>query len=190
MPNQDDPKYLLVSIARILDDLKIPYLITGGIAVLVWGRPRFTADIDVVIEVQKDHLPKLRGALRKLSSSGYIDLDAMKDALRHQGEFNYIDGNTGMKVDFCILTNSKFARSRIERRQIKKILNTDIFFTSPEDLILIKLKWHQESGSNRQMEDIQSILKITKNMDKVYLKKMAEELGLGKHWDEVIEEEE
>ena len=58
MPNQEDPKHLLVSIARILDDLKIPYLITGGIAVLVWGRPRFTADIDVVIEVQKNNLSK------------------------------------------------------------------------------------------------------------------------------------
>jgi len=50
--NQQDPQDLLIKIVNVLDDLKIPYLITGGIAVLVWGRPRFTADIDVVIEIQ------------------------------------------------------------------------------------------------------------------------------------------
>jgi len=38
---QEDPKNLLVNIAKILKELKIPYIITGGMAVLVWGRPRF-----------------------------------------------------------------------------------------------------------------------------------------------------
>ncbi len=46
-----DPRQLLVSITKTLKYLNIPYLVTGGIAVLVWGRPRFTADIDIVVEL-------------------------------------------------------------------------------------------------------------------------------------------
>ena len=45
---------LLKKIAEIFDELKIPYAITGGMAVSVWGRPRFTADIDIIVEL----LPK------------------------------------------------------------------------------------------------------------------------------------
>jgi hypothetical protein len=44
----EGPRELLIEIAKILDKLKIPYLVTGGIAVLIWGRPRFTADIDII----------------------------------------------------------------------------------------------------------------------------------------------
>jgi len=49
----EDQRELLVKIAKILDKLKIPYLVTGGIGVLIWGKSRFTADIDIVIHLQE-----------------------------------------------------------------------------------------------------------------------------------------
>jgi Na+/glutamate symporter len=45
------PEELLKKIAKILDDLKIPYAVTGGFAVSIWGIPRYTADIDIIIEL-------------------------------------------------------------------------------------------------------------------------------------------
>lgn len=60
-------------------------------------------------------------------------------------------------------------------------------FTSPEDLILIKLKWYKESESSRQREDIESILQITKNLDLTYLKEMTEQLGLTQPWNEIVD---
>lgn len=184
MQNQD-PRHLLIKIVKILSELNISYLVTGGIAVLVWGRPRFTADIDLVVEIEHEDLPKLQKALKQLSPKGYIDLDAMRDALTHQGEFNFIDADTGVKVDFWILSDSAFDRSRLKRRQPKKILGTDVYFTSPEDLILIKLKWHKESESSRQLEDVQSILKITKDIDKTYIAKMAKKMDLNEIWKKI-----
>lgn len=177
MPNQD-PQHLLVRVARILNELKIPYLISGGIAVLVWGRPRFTANIDIVIELKQSDIPKLETALRQLRHHGYVDKDMMREALKYQGEFNFIDGETGIKVDFWMLTDSVFDRSRLKRRQVKKILGENVYFTAPEDLILIKLKWHKESESHRQLEDIESILKITSKIDKKYLRMMAKLMDL------------
>src|SRR3989338_8542122 len=114
MKNQD-PKDLLLRIVGILEKLNISYFVTGGIAVLIWGRPRFTADIDIVVEVREKDLSHLQSALKDLSSFGYIELDAMKETLHQNSEFNYIDGNTGMKVDFWILTKSKFDQSRLTR---------------------------------------------------------------------------
>jgi hypothetical protein len=96
---QEDPRSLLVNIAKILKELKIPYIITGGMAVLVWGRPRFTADIDIVVELGQDKIDKLEKALLSLSGVGYFDKKIVQEAIDSKGEFNFIDGDTGVKAD-------------------------------------------------------------------------------------------
>ena len=177
---QIDPRHLLINIVKILNRLKIPYLITGGIAVLLWGRPRFTADIDIIVELKQKDIDNLEKALLSLGKMSYVDKNAMREALSVQGEFNFIDGNTGVKIDFWILKESDpFDASRLKRRTVKKILGEKIYFTSPEDLILIKLKWHKMSESNRQLEDVESILKISgEKLDIKYLKHWAKKLGV------------
>ena len=178
MQKNIDPHHLLVQVAEILDDLKVPYFITGGISVLVWGRPRFTADIDVVVALKPGNIVDLEKAIRKVSPNGYIDRDAMIEALKQCGEFNFIEPDSGIKVDFWILSDSEFDKSRLKRRTKKKILDKNVFFTSAEDLILIKLKWFKESESDRQRADIESILKITKQIDFSYLRTMAQKMNL------------
>lgn len=169
---EKDPRHLLVEIAKILQKLKIPYIITGGMAVLVWGRPRFTADIDIVIELKIEDIDSLTRDLLMLGRANYIDKDMVKDALRHGGEFNFIHGETGIKVDFWVLQKQPFELSRIKRRIAKRILGKKVYFISPEDLILSKLQWYQQGQSSRHLEDIESILKISK-VDLRYIRKWA-----------------
>ena len=143
-------------------------------AILIWGRPRFTADIDIVIKLKPDKIDKLEKALLALGKAGYIDKDTIKEALEKKGEFNFIDGYTGVKVDFWVIGEDFSSLSQLKRRVLKKILGQKIYFISPEDLILNKLLWYKESGSERHLEDIESIFKITKELDLKYLKKWAE----------------
>mgnify|MGYP001613966626 FL=1 len=176
---QDDPRHLLAGIAEILNRLGIPYLVSGGMAVAVWGRPRFTADIDIVVELRESQLDVLARELRTFRKDGHIDKEMMVEALRRKDEFNYIDGATGIKVDFWILTNDPFDASRLTRRVSKEIAGEQVYFTSPEDLILIKLKWYRESDSSRQKEDAESIVKMMEDeLDMNYLKRWATELGV------------
>lgn len=166
-----DPKHLLVDVAKILERLKIPYMITGGMAVFVWGRPRFTADIDIVVELEPENVNNLEEALLTLSEASYVDKDTIKRALMRHGEFNFIDGKTGVKVDFWVLNKNSFDKSRLKRRIGRKILNKNVYFISPEDLILSKLFWYEKSQSARHLEDIESILKIQKKLDLRYIRK-------------------
>ncbi len=178
-----DPQHLLVKIVKILNSLKIPYLLTGGMAIYVWGRPRFTADIDVVIELKRE---KVKQLIQVLIKEGYIDEDAVNDALKYKSEFNFIDQSTGIKVDFWVLKDDDFDKSRLKRRRIRRILDQRIYFISPEDLILTKLLWFEEAKSTRHLEDIQSVLAITKNeLDFKYLKKWAEKLHTAKLLEEM-----
>lgn len=178
-----DPRHLLVEIAKILERLGVPYLVTGGIAVLVWGRPRFTADIDIVVELKAGQIAALAEAIRGLGSAGYLDSAQMERALAVEGEFNFIDGTTGVKVDFWILKGGDtFDRSRLGRRVTKEVLGQRVYFTSPEDLILIKLLWHKTSLSSRQLEDVESIFKFSGDeLDRAYLREWGEHLGVWEH---------
>ncbi len=172
-----DPRHLLIKIAKILNKLKIPYLVTGGMAVLIWGRPRFTADIDLIIYLKPEKINDLETALSSLGKAVYINKDSIKRALTNYGEFNFIDDQSGMKVDFWVLKNNPFENSCFKRTIKKKILDKSINFISPEDLILSKLIWYKQCRSSRHLEDIESILKISK-IDEEYLKKWAEKLNL------------
>ncbi len=166
---------LLVKISKILDEIKIPYAITGGMAVSVWGRPRYTADIDIIIKLILKDIDLFVNKLIKIDKDVYVSKDAIKEALINKSEFNFVDPNSGLKVDFWIVDDSS-DKQEIERG-IKKIIDGQkINFVSPEDLILSKLVWYVLSQSTRQLEDIKSVLNISSvNLD--YIKKSAQKQG-------------
>lgn len=168
-----DPRHLLVDVAKILKRFDIAYVVTGGIAISVWALPRFTADIDIVIQLNPESIKGLAKALRDLGEVVYIDEESMRRALERHGEFNFIDGGTGAKVDFFVSKNGSFEKSQFTRRVSKKILGEHVDFVSPEDLILSKLLWHNEGESTKQLEDIKSVLRIQKKLDWKYLRAWA-----------------
>jgi hypothetical protein len=163
---------LFKRVAQILESLDIPYLVTGGIAVAAWGRIRATYDIDIVIKLKERKIPLLMEALRKLSEFGYIDGEMAKEALKGKTEFNFIDPETGLKVDFWIKKEDEFSKNEFKGRILKEIGDQKIYFISPEDLILRKLEWYKLGELARDLEDIESILKISK-VDLNYIKKWA-----------------
>lgn len=50
---------LIKRIAKILSANKIPYMIIGGQAVLIYGEPRITRDIDITLGVNINKLPEI-----------------------------------------------------------------------------------------------------------------------------------
>jgi len=167
----ENPEDLLSEIAKILQKLKIPYVITGGFAVAIWGRPRFTADIDIIVELLDKNVSDLAKNLLLLDEDSYLNIKAVKRALIKKGEFNFIHANTGMKIDFWI-RKSKFDREKIKNAIQKKIKRRKINFVSPEDLILSKLLWYKQNKSERELDDIKSVLKFSK-VNRRYIRKKA-----------------
>jgi hypothetical protein len=51
---------LLERIALELERAGIPYMVTGGQAVLLYGEPRLTRDIDITLGVSTDQLDLVR----------------------------------------------------------------------------------------------------------------------------------
>jgi len=179
---------LLIKIAKILERLNIAYCITGGYAVSVWGRPRSTFDLDVVLKLSTEKLPVLSKALKSLSAAGYLDEESARSAIEKQSEFNYIHPESGLKIDFWTVRDDSAGPAELKRRQPKKIGKQIVYFISPEDLILSKLLWHKQSGSTRHLEDIESVMAISdKILDFKYLKNQAARRGFAEILNKIME---
>lgn len=176
----------LIKIAKTLDGLKIPYYVTGGFAVSNYGRPRFTADIDMVIKMFEPKINEFAKNMQKVFPKGYIDKDQINDALARCGEFNIVDPESGLKVDFFITKDDEFEKTCFKRILIRD-LGYKIKFASPEDLIINKLIWFKDSQSTRQLEDIISVMDVQKKLDMIYINKWIKKLGLEKEWQKLKE---
>lgn len=186
MPNEqkiDELVSLLHFVVKKLELLKIPYVVTGGLAVSYWGLPRSTHDIDIIIEI--DH-SKINAILKAFEKDFYISREGVEDMLEHNVSFNVIHNESQTKIDFWPV-NKKDAHkiAEFKRAQKENVFGKKIFMIAPEDLILAKLQWFQDSTSGRHLEDIKSILKISK-VDMDYIKRWSEKQGTLEILNEII----
>ena|SRR3989338_9861016 len=142
-----------------LEKAAIPYMLTGSMAVNVYGHARATNDFDMVIQIGPKNVKTL---LKLFEKDFYISEEALREAVRQESMFNIIDNETIFKVDFIIAKNDAFSKQQFARRQGIKVADKTIYVISPEDLILSKLEWSRESLSEIQDRDIKNILKTLK----------------------------
>lgn len=153
----------------LLKRAKIPYMLTGGLAVTIWGRPRSTWDFDIVINVKEKDKYRI---LRIFKKDFYISEEELDLAFSKTFSFNIIDYQSIAKIDFYLAKENEYEKLCFRRGVKKKILGMNIEVISPEDLILIKLQWYKKSDSTRHLEDAESILKTTK-IDLEYIRNWA-----------------
>lgn len=174
---------ILKIVVRRLEKLNIPYILTGGLAVSFWGSPRSTHDIDIVIDARKEDRGKILDIFKK---DFYISEIALSQAIDQRFTFNIIHFKEGLKVDFWLSKRDPFRISEFERGLKRKIFGKEIYIISPEDLILEKLLWCKESRSWKHLEDIKSILEISKP-DLDYIKKWARQQSTAETLNEIME---
>jgi hypothetical protein len=149
-----------------LEAAGISYLITGSIALAVYATPRMTRDIDIVIDCNADQAAALASAFESI---GYASPEAAREAVENEGMFNVIHNESLLKIDFIIRKNNTFDASRFARRRAVDLGGFTASVSSPEDLILAKLRWRRDTGSSRQRDDVVMILKSGTNLDWDYL---------------------
>jgi hypothetical protein len=177
---------LLKHLIRCFESLGIPYLLTGSIASMAYGEPRFTNDIDIVADIKTEHIKGLKDCFPE--QEFYLSEDAIKEAVNRQHQFNIIHPATGLKIDIIIRKQDAFDDSRFKR--IKRLITTENIeanFAAPEDVIIKKMAFYKEGGSEKHLRDITGMLKISGDIiDYDYISKWAEKLGIKDIWDAVL----
>lgn len=144
----------------------VRYLIVGGLSVNLYGVPRVTQDIDIVIAMSKENIFKITSLLKKL---GYIprlpvnpeDLANprnVKDWIETKNlkAFSFYHKKDNYKVvDIVLVHPLDFEKSFINRT-IKKARDIDIYLASIDDIIKMK----EFSGRSQDLSDIAMLKKV------------------------------
>lgn len=178
---------LLKHLINAFESLGIRYLVTGSIASIFYGEPRFTNDIDVVAEIKEHHIPELLKLFP--DDEFYISEDAVSDAIKYNHQFNIIHPSSGLKIDVIISKKEPFDISRFERiKRISPIEDIYANFASPEDVIIMKMRYYKEGESEKHLRDITSMLKISGDIiDQEYIEKWVEKFDLKDIWKAILE---
>lgn len=144
-------KDLIKRIAAELSRRGIPYMIIGGQAVLLYGEPRLTKDIDITLGVGVDELPVVKDIVSALGLA--IEPDDVDTFVKDTMVLPAADRKSGIRVDF-VFSFSPFEMAAIERSKEVIYDGVPIRFASLEDLVIHKMV----AGRARDIEDVKSIL--------------------------------
>jgi hypothetical protein len=166
---------------RVLEEQTIPYAIVGSVASMAYGDPRMTRDMDVVIELDEKSVVALCAAFP--DPDWYVSLDAAKEAVRRRRQFNVVHLPTGNKIDFMIVRDTEWGRQQLPRRQLVTIEGQPAYTAHPEDIILGKLQYFHEGGSDKHLSDIAKMLETSGHLiDQESITRWSEKLGVREEW--------
>jgi hypothetical protein len=165
---------LLRRVTQSLEEKKIPYMLSGSLALNAYSVPRMSLDIDIVIELYEK---QMIGFFEIFNENYYINKKTVKQEINRQGMFNVIDLKSGFKVDFILKKETEYRNIEFSRRRREPVADFDVWIVSPEDLIISKIDWIQQLKSDKQINDIENLIAIP-GLDMNYISYWCEKLNL------------
>jgi len=159
---------LLEKIALALEERGISYMIIGGQAVLVYGEPRLTQDIDVTLGAGPDRLGEI---LDLVKAQGWqVLVQEPEDFVRRTMVLPCSDSETRLRIDL-MFSHSEYERQALERVRRVPIGNAQVRFASLEDLVIHKMI----AGRPRDLEDVRGILLKNPTCQVEYIRQWLQE---------------
>ncbi|MCZ0945055.1 MAG: hypothetical protein F4X81_06025 [Gammaproteobacteria bacterium] len=157
---------LVVQIARLLDQLGIPYAVGGALALAAHGVPRATYDVDMNIGVEGTTFFSDEVLRHLQEKCGIAFGETQEQLLAKSEETGFIQGASGMiKVDL-FFPNIDYLREVVEKALPLPLYGETINVIGPDDLIVMKSIF----GRDKDFVDIQSLARYGPNpIDMTYI---------------------
>jgi hypothetical protein len=172
---------VLKVVCQRLDAAGIEYMLTGSYALAYYTTPRMTRDLDLVVALSEQDAKSITAMF---SADFYVDIDDVRAAAQSRRMFNLMHLDSGIKLDFIVCKTSEYRQLEFGRRQRVDLAGVPLWIASREDLILSKLLWGRDSGSELQRRDARSL--INDSMDRAYLLHWADRLGVENDLAEIM----
>jgi hypothetical protein len=161
---------IICSISAELERYNIPYMLIGGQAVLLYGEPRLTRDIDITLGVDIDKLKKIISLAHDLALK--ILPENVEIFVRETMVLPVVHDETGIRIDF-IFSFSPYEQQAIVKARKIRILDRDVCFASPEDVVIHKIV----AGRPRDIEDVRGILLKMPDIDIAYIRRWLKDFS-------------
>jgi hypothetical protein len=166
----------------------IPYAIVGSVASSVYGEPRATNDVDVVIQLAKEDATKLARAFPE--EQFYVpptEVIVIELSRGHGAHLNVIALETMAKADLYPLADAE--KAWFAKRRSVTVAGRSIWLAAPESVILYKLRYFREGGAEKHLRDIRGILAVSgATIDRDAIARACEQLALTAEWKRVTQD--
>ncbi len=177
MPEPD----LLELFVAPLEEIGVRYLVTGSVAATLYGEPRATHDIDLVVELSeagRHALPRAFPESKFYQPPPEVVL--VESNREGRGHFNIIHHASGLKADIYLVGGDELHAWAFDNARSYSIEKLEVRVAPPEYVIVRKLEFYREGGSQKHLRDIHSMLKISaEQIDMPTLENRVQERGLG-----------
>lgn len=170
----------------VLDRLGLRYALVGSYGTLAYGEARLTQDIDIVVELAEEQIGDFCAAFP--APDWYVSETAAREAVRLRRPFNVIHTTSSGKLDIMIPGRDEWGRGQLSRRcEVHLLPDRTVYAAHPEDVIIGKLRYFHEGGSDKHLRDIAGILQVSGELvDFENVRQWAEQLGVLESWEAVL----
>ncbi|MCB9925407.1 MAG: nucleotidyl transferase AbiEii/AbiGii toxin family protein [Planctomycetaceae bacterium] len=171
--------------AAIFRQHAIRFHLTGGLTSVVYGEPRMTQDIDIVIDNQAI-ATQLDSFISSLDTSDFLfDAQAIRHAVEQRGMFQLFDNTEALKLD---IYPRELIEGELNRSQVIEVFDgMQLPVASRADAAASKLVWVSK-GSHKSRRDLRHIYRTGMDADRNLVRNLAAQLGLELLLDEVLSE--
>lgn len=180
---------LVEAFIRPLESAGLSYVITGSVAAMVYGEPRLTNDIDLILELDESSVSILESAFPEPDYyRPPTELILIETARGQRGHFNLIHNDSMLKADVYLVGADPLHRWAFAKHRRLDLGGVTASFAPPEYVILRKIQFHKEGGSAKHLSDIRSMLAESGDMiDAAFIANQAGKLGLEDSWTSLLE---
>jgi len=151
---------------------------------MLYGEPRVTHDIDLVAFLRPADASRLAAIFP--APTFYVPPAAAiieEMARDRRGHFNVIHADSGLKADFYTAGRDELHAWAFSHVRTYAIGANTITLAPPEYVILRKLEFHREGGSEKHLRDIRAMLAISgEELDRAALQDWIARLSLEPEW--------
>lgn len=162
-------------------------MVTGAVGAIIYGEPRLTRDIDLVVELFGDDAPRLVRAF-PLEDFHTPPEEVIRDEVRRRvhGHFNLIHHATSLKADMYLLGDDALHHWGFPRRRKEKAGDDDLWVAPIEYVIVRKLEYFREGRSEKHLQDIRQMLVVSGDrVDRSELTALIDQSEVQKEWQMV-----
>lgn len=161
---ESQPESFLDFVSLITSDFEregFEYAISGAMANVVWGVPRTTRDVDIIVSVSQMKIPRVLDILAGHGCA--VDMRRSIEELRDKW-FTSLEHRLGDVELFVPAV--PYHRALLKRRVKKVIDGKQMWFVSAEDLIILKMVFHRL----KDLSDVKAIISVqTGRLDREYI---------------------
>ena len=171
-----------------LERVGVEYMVTGSVAATAYGEPRMTLDVDLVVALDSASAAKLLAAFAE--SEFYrppLEVVRVELAREARGHFNLIHHASGMKAYVYIASSDVLHRWGLAHRRRLRLGSQEVWLAPPEYVIVRKLEFRREGGSDKHPRDVRAMLASGTPLDREFLAREVDRRELREAWAQVAD---